>query len=257
MTTASAPNPALRSRNPALNSRVFGSVSGTVEETMTVSGTAAKAMLYLVVLLGAATWGWNQVTPLPGGAVRWPSWVIWVSLGAFGAAMVATFVPRIAPLMGAVYSGLQGAAMGAISAIYEIAWEGIVKQAVLVTLGVMLVTLVAYATGLVKVGPRFRTGVIIATAGIALVYLVGWLWSLFTGGVPFYAQSTSIGIWFSVLVVGLAAFNLLLDFDLIARRSQEGAPKRLEWYAAFGLMVTLVWLYLEVLRLLALTRGRR
>ncbi len=150
----------------------------------------------------------------------------------------------------------EGIFVGAISKAYEVEFEGIVLQAVGLTIGVFLMMLVLYATGRIRVTPRFRLGVIAATGGILLVYLVSFVLSLFGSGVPYIHGNGLVGIGFSVVVVVIAALNLTLDFDFIDKAEQAGAPKYMEWFAALGLVVTLVWLYLEILRLLAKLRSR-
>ena len=150
----------------------------------------------------------------------------------------------------------QGLAVGAISKAYEVEFDGIVLQAVGLTIGVFTMMLVLYATGRIRVTPRLRTGIIAATLGVGAFYLAAFLFSLFGGSVPFINDSGPLGIGFSVVVVVIAALNLTLDFDFIDRAERAGAPRSMEWFAALGLLVTLIWLYLEILRLLAKLRDR-
>jgi uncharacterized YccA/Bax inhibitor family protein len=243
--------------NPAFNPAAYAAAPKTAPATMTVAGTAFKALIYSFVLIAAAVGGWSSVTPDPGGAVVWPGWVWWVGLAAFVFAMVTIARPESAALTGLVYAALEGAVLGAISAIYEIRFDGIIVQAVILTIAVLLGTLLLYLFGIVRATSRLARGVIVAMGGLVMLYLFGWILSLFGVDAAFWARPTSFGIFFSVVVVGLAALNLVLDFDMIERFSAAGAPRQREWYAAFGLVLTLVWLYLEVLRLIALSRARQ
>jgi len=152
---------------------------------------------------------------------------------------------------------LEGGILGAVSAIYEVRFDGIVVEAVILTISVLFATLILYLIGVVKGSNRLARGVTVAMGGLVLLYLFGWIMSLFGVDAAFWARPSSFGIFFSVVIVGLAALNLVLDFDMIERFSAEGAPKQMEWYAAFGLILTLVWLYLEVIRLIALSRARQ
>ena len=165
--------------------------------------------------------------------------------------MVTSFKPNVARITAPIYSLVEGVFLGAISHVYNARWNGIVLQAVLGTSAVFGVMLALHAFRILKVTDRMRRMVIGATMGVAAIYLVGMVLRLFGSRIGFLSDATPMGIGFSVLVVGLAAFNLSLDFDLMERFERAAAPKKLEWYAAFGLMVTLVWLYLEILRLLS------
>ena len=227
------------------------------QPTMTVSGTAGKAFVFTAVLVAAAVTGFTAVTPDPGGAVVWPWWSWWVGLAAFVVAMLTLARPRFAALTGLIYAVLEGLLLGAVSAIYEVRFDGIVVQAVILTIAVLVATLLLYMVGAVKASGRLARGVTVAMGGLVLLYLFGWVLSLFGVDAAFWARPTSFGIFFSVAVVALAALNLVLDFDMIENLSGWGAPKNMEWYAAFGLTLTLVWLYLEVIRLIALSRSRQ
>jgi uncharacterized YccA/Bax inhibitor family protein len=242
--------------NPAFNPAAYTAVRDSRAATMTVPGTAFKALVYTAVLVAAAVGGWTSVTPDPSGRVVWPGWTWWVGLAAFAFAMITVVKPQTAAITGLVYAILQGTMLGAISAIYEVRFDGVVVQAVILTIAVLVGTLVLYLLGLVRATGRLVRGVIVAMTGLVLLYLFGWIMSLFGVDAAFWARPTSFGIFFSIVVVGLAALNLVLDFDMIRRFSEAGAPRNMEWYAAFGLVLTLVWLYLEVLRLIALTRSR-
>ena len=223
-------------------------------DSMTIGGTSAKTGFLLLLVLGAGTWGWSLVDPV-AGTTSIPGWLFLVMIGALILAIVTAFRPQIAVFTSPIYALTQGVMVGAISHIYDAAWDGIVLQAILATAAVFIVMLVLFATRTIRVTNRMRGIVIGATFGIALFYLASILLSLFGASIPFVWDSGPIGILFSVLVVGIAAFNLMLDFDLIERGVQARAPKYMEWYAAFGLMVTIIWMYIEILRLLAKARN--
>jgi len=209
-----------------------------------------------VLLIAAATFGWSQVAePGVNEAIAFPGWAIGGIIVGFITALVVAFKPMMARFLAPVYALAQGVAVGAISKVYNIAYEGIVLQAVGATIGVFLVMLLLYRTGVLRVTNTFRRVVVGATVGIAVFYLASWIVSFF-GADIFPSGSSTFSIAFSFFVAGIAAFNLALDFDFIDRAEREGAPKQMEWFAAFGLLVTLVWLYLEILRLLAKLRER-
>jgi len=168
--------------------------------------------------------------------------------------MVCAFVPKVSPFLGPVYALLEGAFLGIISKAFEVRWDGIVLQAVLVTIAVFFVTLILYVTGVVKVTNRFIMVVLGATVGIFLMYAVTWIATLLGADLTFWNDPTPLGIIITGAIAVVAALNLFLDYEFIRRASIAGSPAFMEWYGAFGLMVTLVWLYLEVLRLLSLLR---
>jgi uncharacterized YccA/Bax inhibitor family protein len=163
---------------------------------------------------------------------------------------------RTAKFLAPIYAIVQGLVVGSFSRVYETYYNGIVVQAAGATVGVFVVMLVLYRTGVIKVTERFRKVVVAATMGVMVFYGVSFLISMFGGSVSFLSNPNLLGIGFSVLVAGLAAFNLALDFDFIERGAEQGLDKQFEWYAAFGLLVTVVWLYLELLRLLSKLRER-
>jgi uncharacterized YccA/Bax inhibitor family protein len=267
---------AFRNSNPALNDSAFervveseaGWAAGAQQvqdadavptevgsDVMTVGGTAwaTGALLVLVVLAGA--WGWNQVD-VTAESVSLPGWLFPVVLGALGVAILTIFKPDLARFTSPVYALLEGAFLGAISGLYNTAYEGIVVQAIGLTIGVFAVMLFLYGTRIVKVTEKLRMGVIAATGAVMLVYVANLVLSLFGAEVPFLHDTGPLGIGISLVIVGIAAFNLLLDFDFVERGVAAGAPAKMEWYAAFGLLVTIVWLYLELLRLLAKLQSR-
>jgi len=224
------------------------------EKTMTANGTFARAFaLFLLVLAGGA-FGWQQVDVTSANQIDIPGWSWVVLIAAFAAAMVCAFVPKVSPFLGPVYALLEGVFLGIISKAFELRWDGIVLQAILATVAVFFVTLILYVTGVVKVTRRFTMVVIGATLGILLMYAVTWIATIFGADLTFWNQPSALGIGITIVIAGVAALNLFLDYEFIRRASIAGAPSYMEWYGAFGLMVTLVWLYLEMLRLLSLLR---
>jgi uncharacterized YccA/Bax inhibitor family protein len=225
---------------------------------MTANGAMSATLFLMVLLVGAATFGWSSVQTVtdgnnPVGSI--PSWAFMAMIVGFVSAIVAMFKPKSARFLAPVYALAQGAVVGAISKVYNIAYPGIVLQAVGATIGVFVVMLTLYRTGILRVTDKFRRIVIGATLGLAAFYLVSFIAGFFGANlIPTSSSPMSIG--FSVLVAGLAAMNLALDFDFIDKAEAAGAPKHMEWFAALGIMVTLVWLYLEILRLLAKMRDR-
>jgi uncharacterized YccA/Bax inhibitor family protein len=216
-------------------------------DRMTGGGVLRAALILLALFAPAAAWGWSQVEIGQG----LPSWFMVALLVGLGSVIVGMFKPTWARFIGPVYAVAEGALVGAISAAYASAYEGIVGQAILGTFLTVIVMAVLYATRTIRVTEKLRSTVVGATAGIFVFYLVSFGLSFAGIEIPFLFGGGAIGILFSVGVIALAAFNLLLDFDLIERGVKDGAPSYMEWFAAFGLMVTIVWLYLEILRLLA------
>lgn len=222
-------------------------------ESMTIGGTAAKTGFLLLLVLGAGAWGWTLVSPETGDT-EMPIWVLPLMIGVLVVAIVTAFKPQIAIVTGPLYALSMGAMVGVISHMYDYEYEGIVVQAILATACVFVVMLVLFVTRTIRVTNRMRGIVVGATAGIALFYLLSIVLALFGTTIPLVWDSGFFGIAFSVVVVGIAAFNLMLDFDMIERGVQARAPKGLEWYGAFGLMVTIIWMYIEMLRLLGKSR---
>ena len=243
-----------RTGNPALKESTFkGARAAFGEEAMTLQGTVNKTGFSLLILLAAASFTWGEVTrsePL----TPW----LWVGLlGGFVAAMVTCFKPAWAPVTTPIYAALEGLFLGGVSGLYELRYPGIVMNAVGLTFGCLAALLAAYSSGLIRPSENFKLGIVAATGGVALLYVVSMGLGFFGKTVPFIHDSGPIGIGFSVFVVGLAAMNLVLDFDFIEDGARRGAPKYMEWYGAFGLLVTLVWLYLEILRLLSKLQNRK
>jgi uncharacterized YccA/Bax inhibitor family protein len=246
-------SPVSASADTALQTPLPRSPVSSDGEAMTIGGTAAKTGLLLLLVLGSGAWGWTLVSPESGDTTM-PSWLFLLMIGVLIVAIVTAFKPQIAIVTGPLYAVSMGAMVGAISHIYDYEYDGIVVQAILATACVFVVMLVLFVTRTIRVTNRMRGIVIGATAGIALFYLVSIVLSLFGTTVPLVWDSGFFGIAFSVVVVGIAAFNLMLDFDMIERGVLARAPKNLEWYGAFGLMVTIVWMYIEMLRLIGKAR---
>lgn len=240
-----------RSGNPALRGNTFTAeeIASALENPMTIQGTVNKTLLGLfLVVLGASLVWLNPAGLMP---MLWPAAII-----GFIVAMVTVFKKTWAPVTTPIYAFLEGIVLGAISAVLEASYPGIVIQAVALTFGTLFCLLVAYKTRLIKATENFKLGIVSATGAIALVYIVSIILGFFHVRVPLIYGSGPVGILFSLFVVAIAALNLVLDFDFIEQGAEQGAPKYMEWYGAFGLIVTLVWLYLEILRLLSKARQR-
>jgi len=219
---------------------------------MTINGVITAAGVLFVLLLGAATFGWVSSTVNLDGSFSMPPFAMVGIIVGFVAVIAAYFKPQFAKILGPVYSISYGYAVGAISRAYETYQSGIVLQAAGATIAVFFAMLVMYRTGIIKVTPGFRKIIVGATMGIMALYLVSFVMNMFTdGGIAFINSPSLFGIGFSVFVCGLAAMNLALDFDLIERGVATKMSKDYEWVAALGLLVTIVWLYLEILRLLS------
>jgi len=218
---------------------------------MTVGGTAQASAILLGLLIVAAAFGWSAVQERADGTVTFPALGLLGIFVGLGCVFGLMFRPQWAKWIAPIYAIGQGFAVGAISRAYNAQYSGIVLQAVGATLGVFLVMLVLYRTKVIKVNDKYRRIVISATLGIMVFYGVSLLISLFGGNISFIDSPSALGIGLSVLIAAVAAANLGLDFDFIERGAKQGLPKNMEWYAAFGLLVTLVWLYLELLRLLS------
>ena len=240
----------LRTSNPALKESTFrGEARVFGDEAMTLQGTVNKTGISLLVLIAAAAFVWNSGVPGP--------FVLLGLVGGLVTAMITIFKHTAAPYTTPLYAGFEGLLLGGLSLVLEGRYPGIVINAVGLTFGTLAVLLAAYSTGLIRPSERFKLGIVAATGGVALLYLVSMVMGFFGRAIPFIQDSGPIGIAFSLFVVGLAALNLVLDFDFIERGAAMGAPKYMEWVGAFGLLVTLVWLYMEILRLLAKMQDRR
>jgi uncharacterized YccA/Bax inhibitor family protein len=243
----------LKISNPALRPKTFESVQSGVDaaQAMTLQGTVNKTGILLTLVAISAAFTWNTYRTDPSAAL---SWLVLGLIGGFIVAMVTIFKKEWAVVTAPLYSVLEGLLLGAISAMFEARHPGIAIQAVGLTIGTLLAMLIAYTSGLVKATENFKMGVIAATGGIMLLYLATIGLGFFGVQIPYIYGNGAVGIGFSLLVVVIAALNLVLNFDLIDRGVAGGAPKYMEWYCAFGLIVTLVWLYLEMLRLLSKRR---
>ena len=251
----------MRSGNPVLGENTFLDVgSGRVVTrdgaSMTIGGTVNKTALLLALVLVTATYTWNLFTG-PESAPGLMPFVWGGAIGGFILALVTVFKKTWAPVTAPLYALAQGLFLGGLSAIFEARFPGIVMQAVGLTFGTLAALLMAYKSGLIRATENFKLGVVAATGGIALLYLVNIGMRAFGfEGMGFIHDSGLMGIGFSAFVVVIAALNLVLDFDFIESGVDAGAPKAMEWYAAFGLIVTLIWLYLEILRLLSKLQSR-
>jgi len=234
-------------------------------KVMTLGGVASATLVMFAFLLFGGFFGWQMVDVVRAGVdasgetVYNPSFsspvLLFVSMFAgLGLAILTSFKPKLAKFTGVAYALCEGFLLGAISAYYGALYQGIVAQAVLATAGVFLVMLILYGLRILRATPKFVKGVIAATFGIFFMYMAMFIVNLFGVGQSFWTSGSPFGIIISLVVVGVAALNLILDFDFIEKGVQRGLPRYMDWYAGFGLIVTLVWLYLEMLRLLARLR---
>lgn len=234
----------MRTSNPMLKDEAFRKESASASR-MTVGGTVGKTFIMLILLLGTSVYSYMQMVQ---GVMKTPVFI--------GAMIIATiiafasiFFPRISPIGAPIYAAVEGIVLGSISAMYAIRFgDAIILHAILLTISILFAMLVLYATRIVKVTDKFRTGIMAATLGILITYLIVFVLNLFGVTVPYIHQGGTIGIIISAVVIIVAALNLLLDFDSIEKGAHSGAPKYMEWYSSMGLMLTLVWLYLEILR---------
>jgi uncharacterized YccA/Bax inhibitor family protein len=252
----------MKTSNPALSDKAYNGLQGSqyggmidAAGRMTLNGTVNKTGILLVCAMATAGWTWHLFDQSRDMTDVAP----WMVAGLFGGlifAMITIFKKEWAPVTAPVYALLEGLVLGGLSAVLDLRYPGIGIQAVSLTFGTLFVLLLAYRSGVIKVTEKFRLGIVAATGGIAVFYLLELVLGFF--GMHFAAINGSgvIGIGFSLIVVTVAALNLVLDFDFIEKGVQLGAPRYMEWYGAFGIMVTLVWLYIEILRLLSKLRSR-
>jgi len=256
--------PLMKTSNPALGENTFRGGSGggygygAIDATarMTIGGTVNKTGLLLICAFATAAWTWYRFMETRDISQVAPMLTIG-AIGGFIVAIVTIFKKEWSPVTAPIYALLEGLVLGGISALFDLRYPGIAIQAVALTFGTLMALLLAYSSRLIKVTQKFQMGVIAATGGVVLFYFLQMILGFFH--VPFLSSvngSGTIGIVFSVIVVGIAALNLVLDFNFIEQGVNFGAPKYMEWYGAFGIMVTLVWLYLEILRLLSKMRSR-
>ena len=239
----------LRSGNPVLSKSTFTN-TGSISEKMTINGTVNKAAISLLLLVGTGYLTFSSINPVL---------LIGCGIGGFIVAIITVFKKEWAPITVPIYAILEGGLLGGISFMYSSLYDGIVTNAIFLTVGILLSLLTAYRSGFIKATENFKLGIFAATGGIAIVYLINFVMGFFGSsmGVMQIDNSSPMSIGFSVIVVIIAALNLVLDFDFIEEGAEKGAPKYMEWYGAFGLLVTLIWLYLEILRLLAKLNSRR
>jgi len=253
-----------KSSNPVFGQSVYSRLNSSTDTgVMTINGAINKTGLMLAIVTFAALFTWRKffgVLDYSGAeaavaSVQW--WMIGGAVGGLVTALVTTFRPQSANISAPIYAVFQGLFLGGISAFFEMQYSGLVMRAVALTLAVFFVMLMLFRSGKLRASGKFKMGIMAATGGIALVYFVSFIAGLFGANLSFLHGNSNISIGFSLVVVVIAALNLILDFDFIERGANARAPKIMEWYGAFGLMVTLIWLYLEILRLLAKLASRR
>lgn len=247
----------LRTANPALNDNIFRGASSSLDAgtgAMTIQGTVNKCYLLAGILLIMGIWSWQEVMKGNSSVMLWAGGA---AVAGLVIAIILMFAKGFAFVLAPLYAAAQGVFLGAISAIFEMKYPGIVSQAIVLTVGTLLGLLTAYKSGLIKPSENFKLGVAAATGGVCLFLLGSWIASFFGVQMNFLHDSSPMGIAFGGIMILLAAFNLVLDFDFIEEGARKGAPKNMEWIGAFGLLVTLVWLYVEILRMLARLQERK
>jgi len=246
----------MRSSNPAMTGRILekAGMAATGSNVMTIVGTINKVGLMLLLVIAAAAYTWNMVMGADPGRAGTLAMV--GAIGGFITALITIFRPQSSAISAPIYAILEGLFLGAISAVINARYPGVAFQAVLLTFGTLFTMLFLYRSGRIRATPRFRRGVMMATGAVFFAYLISWIMSLLGMSVGFMHSSGPLGILINLAIIVIAALNLIMDFDFIEKGSQMGAPKYMEWYGAFGLMVTLIWLYIEFLRLLSRLAGR-
>jgi uncharacterized YccA/Bax inhibitor family protein len=250
-----------KSSNPVLNKDTFKSVyyTGEKSESMTIRGTVNKTILMLIVVVLSASYTWRIFFDAADPATGASGVMVWMIAGAIGGfifALITMFKKTWASYTVPVYAILEGLFLGAISAFFNSRFPGIVIQAVSLTFGTLFAMLFAYKTGLIRATEKFKLGVIAATGGIAVFYLITFIVSMFGVDMSMIWGNGLFSIGLSIFIVVIAALNLVLDFDFIEKGAEAGAPKYMEWVGAFSLLVTLIWLYIEFLRLLSKINSR-
>jgi uncharacterized YccA/Bax inhibitor family protein len=247
---------AMKSSNPVMTGKIYekaGRVSAGAS-VMTINGTINKIGLMLLLVIGAAAYTWKIVMgENPGSA---GTLAIVGAIGGFIMAMVTVFRPQSSAITAPIYAILEGLFLGAISAVINARYPGVAFQAVLLTIGTLFTMLFLYRSGYIRATPKFRRGVMMATGAVFFAYMISWIMGMFGMSIGFMHSNGPLGIVINLVIIVIAALNLIMDFDFIEKGSQMGAPKYMEWYGAFGLMVTLIWLYIEFLRLLSRFAGR-
>lgn len=251
-----------KSSNPIFG-KTMSSVSGqfAMGDTMTLSGTVNKTFILFFTVLVAASFTWKLANPFNPELMQEnfgmvTGIMIAGAIGGLIAALVTVFKKEWSAATAPIYAVLEGLFLGGLSAFAEAMYPGLVMQAVMLTFGVFFLMLIAYRTGLIKPTEKFMMGVMIATGAVGLVYLISMVMNMFGGQIPLIHENGWVGIAFSGVVVAIAALNLILDFKFIEDAAAKRMPKYMEWYGAFGLMVTLIWLYIEILRLLMKLQSR-
>lgn len=244
-----------KSSNPIFGKAKDYTVSSTDQGVMTLNGTINKTAILLFTVIVAASYTWKQAFAAESLGAMMP-WVTGGAIGGLVMALITVFKKEWAPYTTPVYAIFEGLFLGAFSAIAEIYYPGLVMQAVALTFGVFLLMLFAYRTGVIKPTKKFMMGLFAATGAIFLVYMLNMILSMFGIHMPMIHSNGIIGIGFSVVVVVIAALNLIIDFKMVEDGVQQQAPKFMEWYSAFGLMVTLIWLYIEIVNLLMKLQSR-
>lgn len=248
----------MRSSNPALSEGAFRNAGYATDSShaMTIQGTVNKSAILLLCVLLTAGWTWTKFYQSGQMVEAIYPWMIFGAIGGLITAMVAIFKKEWTPVAAPIYALLEGLFIGGFSSVLEVQFPGIVIQAASLTLGTTVAMLFCYSSGIIRATQGFKKGVIAATGGIFIVYFASFILSFFEVSVGFIHGNSLFSIGFSLFVVVIAAMNLIIDFDFIEQASKRGVPKYMEWYGAFALMVTLVWLYIEFLRLLSKTRSR-
>jgi uncharacterized YccA/Bax inhibitor family protein len=246
--------------SPLFSEKAFQSVAGSYGESMTLKGTVDKTLLLFLTLLVPATWIWTKMGADPEYAMNngiqsymWGGIIV-----AIISILIISFKKDLSPYLAPVYAAAQGVVLGSISMFFEAMFPGIVMQAVGITLGIFALMLIAYKTGVLRATPMFTKIIFMATAGVAIFYVIMWIAGMFgaTGLRNFYAGNSLMSIGLSVVIAGIAAFNFILDFNFIEENAKNGAPKYMEWYSGVALLATLIWLYIEILRLLSKLQSR-
>lgn len=254
--------PLMKTSNPTLGNKTFQNLPGSgygglidAADRMSLSGTVNKTGILLLCAMASAAWVWRAFMESRDLADVGP-WLTLGALGGFVVAMVTVFKKEWAPITAPLYALLEGLVLGGVSAVFDFRYPGVAFQAVGLTFGTLFVLLLAYSSGMIKVTNKLRLGIVAATGGIMLFYVAEMILGFFHINFLAINSGSGLGIVFSLFVCGIAALNLVLDFDFIEQGVAYGAPKYMEWYGAFGIMVTLIWLYLEILRLLSKMRSR-
>lgn len=243
-----------RSSNPVLSKKMFlnRTYDDAYSETMTLNGTINKTIILTLLVIVSGTLTWKMAF---SGAVT-TGWILFGAIGGLIAAIVTSFKPQWAPITAPIYALLEGLALGAISAMYAMVMSGIVVKAVLLTFAILFTMLFIYRTGIIKVTEKFKAGLSMAIGGVFIFYIAQWILGMFGIQLVAFHEGGTLAIIISLAIVVIASLVLLWDFNMIEEGVQSGAPKFMEWYGGFSLLVTLVWLYVELLRLLAMLSGR-